>query len=120
MEHEPAEFFQDLKVMITDYLAARIKLLKYDIYEKTAKISASLFSAFVIVMLVSLVLFFLSIALGFYFGSLFNSLGTGFILVTALYLILLIPFLLFRKKWIEKIIIDRIIEQLTEKEEDEI
>ncbi len=120
MENEPVEFFQELKVMITDYLDARIKLLKYEIYEKTAKISSSLFSAFVIVMLAFLVLFFLSIALGFYFGTLFNSYGTGFILVTVLYLILLIPFLLFRKNWIERIIINRIIEQLTEKEEDGI
>ncbi len=120
MEREPVDFFQDLKVMITDYLAARIKLLKYEIYEKTAKISASLFSAFVLVMLAFLVLFFLSISVGFYLGSLFNSYGLGFILVTALYLIVLIPFLLFRKNWIEKIIINRIIEQLTEKEEDEL
>jgi len=39
--------------------------------------------------------------------------------VTGIYLAILLPFILFRKSWIEKTIINRIIEQLTEKEEDE-
>lgn len=118
MEREPIDFFQELKVMITDYVSARIKLLKFEIYEKAAKISASLFSAFVIVMLAFLVLLFLSISLGFYFGTLFNSNGAGFLLVTGIYLLFLVPLLLIKKKWIERLIINRIIEKLTEKEEE--
>ncbi len=120
MEREPIDFFQEMKLLVADYLSARIKLIKYEVYEKTAKIAATLFSSIVIAMLTSFLLFFLSIALGFYFGSLFNSYGTGFLVVTGFYLILLIPFLFFRKNWIEKIIINRLIEQLTEKEEEEI
>jgi len=120
MEHEPADFFQELKVMVTDYLAARLKLLKFEIYEKTAKIAASMFSAFVIVLLAMLVALFLSISLGFYLGDLFGSTGTGFLAVTGIYLILLVPFIVFRKKWIEKIIVNRVLDQLTEKEEEEI
>lgn len=120
MEHEPVDFFQELKVMVTDYLAARLKLLKLDIYEKTAKIAASMFSAFVIVLLAMLVMLFLSISLGFYLGDLFGNTGTGFLAVTGIYLILLVPFIFFRKKWIEKIIVNRVLDQLTEKEEDEI
>ena len=120
MEREPIDFFQELKLLVADYLSARLKLIKYEVYEKTAKIAATLFSSLVIAMLASFLLFFLSITLGFYFGSLFNSYGTGFLVVTGFYLILLIPFLFFRKNWIEKIIINRLIEQLTEKEEEEI
>ena len=119
MEHEPVVFFQELKLLVSDYLAARMKLLKYEVYEKTAKISAALFSSLVIAMLSSLLLFFLSIALGFYLGSLFNSYGTGFLIVTGFYLVLLLPFILFRKTWIEKTIVNRVIEQLMENEEDE-
>lgn len=118
-EREP-DFFQDLKILVTDYLAARLKLLKYEVFEKTAKITASLFSSFVIAMLVFFMLFFLSLALGFYFGAFFESYGTGFLMVTGLYLILLIPFIIFRKSLMEKLIINRLIEQLTENEEDEI
>ena len=120
MEREPTDFFQELKLLVADYLSARLKLIKYEVYEKTAKIAATLFSSLVIAMLASFLLFFLSITLGFYFGSLFNSNGTGFLVVTGFYLILLIPFLFFRKNWIEKIIINRLIEQLTEKEEEEV
>jgi hypothetical protein len=118
-EHEP-DFFQDLKILITDYLTARIKLLKFEVFEKTAKITATLFSSFVIAMLAFFLLFFLSIALGFYFGAVLGSNGTGFLMVTGLYLIMLIPFIIFRKSLIEKLIINRLIEQLTEKEEEEI
>ena len=118
-KRETVDFFLDLKVLMTDYLTARIKLLKLEVFEKTAKISATLFSSLVIAMLASLMLFFLSIALGFYFGAVFDSYGTGFMVVTGLYLLLLVPFILFRKSLIEKLIINRLIEQLTEKEEDE-
>ena len=119
MEREPIDFFQELKLLVTDYLSARIKLFKYEVYEKSAKIAAALFSSFVIVLLAFLLLFFLSIALGFYFGSLFNSIGTGFLVVAGFYLVLLVPFLFFRKSWIEKLIADRLIKQLAEEEEDE-
>jgi hypothetical protein len=118
-EQEPV-FFRDLKILVTEYLAARIKLLKFEVFEKTAKITATLFSSFVIAMLAFFLLFFLSIALGFYLGAVFESYGTGFLMVTGLYLIMLIPFIVFRKSLIEKLIINRLIEQLTEKEEDEI
>jgi len=117
MEHD--QFFQEVKLMVSDYLSARIQLLKYDIYEKSAKLSATLFSSLVIAMLASMMLFFLSLALGFYLGSVFDSYGTGFMVVTGIYMAMLLPFILFRKRWIEKTIINRIIEQLTEKEEDE-
>jgi hypothetical protein len=118
-ENESADFFQDLKVLLTDYLTAKLKLLKIDAYEKTAKIAAALFSSFMIAILAFMMLFFLSIALGFYFGSLFNSLGTGFLIVTGLYLVLLLPFIFFGKSMIEKSIINSTIEKLMEKEEEE-
>ena len=116
---EQDHFFQEIKQMVADYLSARIQLLKYDIYEKSAKLSATLFSSLVIAMLASMMLLFLSLALGFYLGSEFDSYGAGFLVVTGIYLAMLLPFILLRKSWIEKTIINRIIEQLTEKEEDE-
>lgn len=119
MENEKNDFFLELKGMVADYLSARLLLLKYEFYEKSAKIAALLFSSLVIALLASMMLLFLSLAMGFYLGSLLNSLGTGFLLVTCFYFLLLLPFILFRKKWIEKAIINTVIKQLTEKEEDE-
>ena len=119
MEDEKEDFFPELKLLVSDYLAARLRLIKYEVYEKSAKISAMLFSSLVIAMLASMILFFLSIALGFYLGSVLESYGTGFMIVTGFYIILLMPFILFRKNWIEKSIINSVIERLMEKEEDE-
>ncbi len=120
MEHEPTNYFGELKVLVTDYLEARLKLLKLEIYEKSAKISATLFSSLVIAILAFLMLFFLCLSLGFYLGTLFNSYGAGFLVVTGLYLLLLILLVVFRKSWLEKVIVNRLIEQLTDKEEDGI
>ena len=119
MERDSTEFFQELKLMVSDYLSARMQLIRYELYEKTAKISAALFSSLVIALLASLMFFFLSLALGFYLGSFFDSYGTGFLMVTGLYLLMLLPFIFFRKNWIEKAIINRLLEELTEKEEEE-
>ena len=119
-ENQAADYFKELKVLMTDYLLARIKLLKLEIFEKIAKITATLFSSIMIAMLATLLLFFLSIALGFYFGSIFNSNGTGFMIVAGLYFLLLIPFIFFRKSLVEKLIINRLIQQLTENEEEAI
>jgi uncharacterized membrane protein YqjE len=119
MEDEKEKFFPELKLLVSDYVEARLKLIKFEVYEKSAKISAMLFSSLVIAMLASMILFFLSIALGFYLGSVLDSYGTGFMIVTGFYILLLLPFIFFRKNWIEKSIINRVIERLMEKEEDE-
>ena len=44
----------------------------------------------------------------------------GFLIVTGLYLLILLPFIFFGKGTIEKLIVNRMIEQLMEKEEDEL
>ncbi|MES2591978.1 MAG: phage holin family protein [Bacteroidota bacterium] len=110
-------FFAEIKQLITDYLGARLKLIKIGTYEKIAKVTAVLFSSIIIALLGFFLLFFLSISGGFYFGSLLNSNALGFLIIFGIYLILFIVLIVFRKKLLEKHIVDRVIEQLFEKEE---
>ncbi|MCE1198358.1 MAG: phage holin family protein [Marinilabiliales bacterium] len=119
MEKDSTGYFHELKELLTEYLTARVKLFKLEVYEKTAKISATLFTSLAIGLLASLMFFFLSLALGFYLGSLLNSFGTGFLIIALFYLIPLVLLLIYRKRWIEKRIIDNVIEQLMEKEEED-
>lgn len=117
--NEQPSFFKELKQFVIDYFEARIKLFKISAYEKIAKIIAVFFSSIIIVLLGFFLLLLLSISSGFYFGELLNNNALGFLIVFGIYLILFIILILFRKKLLEKFIIDKVIEQLFEKEEND-
>jgi hypothetical protein len=111
------DFFSELKILITDYFDARINLFKLEAFEKTAKVTAALFSLMVMALLAFFLLFFMSMSAGFYLGNLFGSMGLGFLAVTGFYLLLFALVLFKRKAWIENKVVDTIIEELTRKED---
>jgi ABC-type glycerol-3-phosphate transport system permease component len=113
---EQPNTYNEMKQLIADYVEARVDLIKLEVFEKIAKVTAALFSSVVVALLGFFLLFFLSMSAGFYLSRLFDSQGIGFIIVTGFYL-LLFGIVLFRKKdFMEKYIIDRIIGELTRKE----
>lgn len=117
--NEPSSFFSEIKQLVIDYFEAKIQLYKIGVYEKIAKVTAVLFSSIIIALLGFFLLFFLSLSGGFYFGGLLNNNALGFLIVFGIYLILFIIIILFRKKLLEKYFIDKVIEQLFEKEEND-
>ncbi|MDO9187897.1 MAG: phage holin family protein [Bacteroidia bacterium] len=118
MSDQPS-FFSEIKQMLVDYFEAKIQLYKIGAYEKIAKITAVLFSSIIIALLGFFLLLFLSISGGFYFGGLLNNNALGFLLIFGIYLILFVILILFRKKLLEKHIMNKVIEQLFEKEEND-
>jgi len=114
-----SSFFSEIKQLVIEYFEAKIQLYKIGAYEKIAKVTAVLFSSIIIALLVFFLLFFLSISGGFYFGALLNSNALGFLLIFGIYLILLVFIVVFKKKLLEKYIIDKVIEQLFEKDEND-
>jgi hypothetical protein len=118
MSEQPS-FFEELKQVVTDYFEAKIRLYKIGAFEKIAKISAILFSTLVIAMIGFFFLFFLGITTGFFFGSLLNSNALGFLILTGIYFILFLIVYIFRKKILEKFIVDKVIEKLFEKEDND-
>lgn len=117
--NEQPSFFSEIKQMVTDYFETKVQLYKIGAYEKIAKAIAVLFSSIVITLFGCFLLFFLSISGGFYFGGLLNNNALGFLIIFGIYLILFLIVILFRKKLLEKYIIDKVIEQLFEKEEND-
>jgi len=111
MSDQPS-FFTELKQIIINYLEAKIMLYKVSAFEKIATVIAVFFSSIVITLLCFFTLFFLSIAGGFYFGTLLKSNSLGFLIIFAVYVIALILVIIFRKKIIEKPLMDKVIEQL--------
>ena len=117
--NEKSPVISELRQLITEYFDARLKLIKLEAFEKTAKVTAVLFSSLVVALLGFFLLFFLSMSLGFYLGKVFDSMALGFISVTGLYLILFVLVLLMKKDLLENLLIERIISELTKKEEDD-
>jgi len=118
MSEQPS-FFQELKQLVIDYFEAKIQLYKIGAYEKIAAVTAVFFSSIIILLFGSFLLFFFCICLGFYIGELLNSNALGFLIVFGIYLLLFIMIILFRKKLLEKFIVDKVIESLFEKKEND-
>jgi hypothetical protein len=117
--NEKSPVISELRQLITEYFDARLKLLKLETFEKIAKVTAVLFSSLVVALLAFFLLFFLSMSLGFYLGKVFDSLALGFLSVTGLYLILFMLVLFMKKDVMENFLIERIIGELTKKEDDD-
>lgn len=117
--NENPSFFKESKQLISDYVEAKVELFKINAYEKIAQVSAVLFSSVIIVLAGFFVLLFLSISGGLYLGSLFNSNALGFLIIAGIYILLLLFVIIFRKKLLEKQIVDKVIEQLFKNEDND-
>ena len=118
MSEQPS-FFKEIKQLIIDYIEGRIQLYKISAFEKIAKITAVIFSSLIIAMLGFFLLFFLSISGGFYFADLLHSNTLGFLIIFGIYLILFVIIILFRKKLLEKYIVDKVVEKLCEEKKND-
>jgi ABC-type bacteriocin/lantibiotic exporter with double-glycine peptidase domain len=117
--NEKSPVISELRQLITEYFDARLKLIKLETFEKIAKVTAVLFSSLVVALLGFFLLFFLSMSLGFFLGKVFDSMALGFLSVTGLYLILFMLVMFMKKDLMENFLVERIIGELTKKEDDD-
>ena len=66
---------------LKEYINARIKLMRFSFAERMANASANFTAIIIFVAVFSLMFLFLSLALGFYIGEKYDSLGIGFFAV---------------------------------------
>lgn len=99
------QVFERLKTYIT--LQAEIILLTAG--EKAAIFLAKLISNSVLVFFGILIFIFASFAAAFALSSWFNSYGLGFLTVALFYLLVVIIFIMLRRKYVEKPLIDKFI-----------
>ncbi len=109
--------FSDLKNDLVEYVELKSDLTKLTLFEIIAKAIVSLVSSLTLVIFAFFFLFFLFLSLGFYFGEVLNSLHLGFGIIASFYLLLILIYITIRKKMIEKPMMNKIIERLTEHHE---
>lgn len=112
MEKESGEIFRELKKDLSAYVELKLELLKLSTYERTGKVIAVLSYGLILLFLAFFVILFIFLALGFFLGDLFGSIGAGFAVVAVLYL-LLIGIILLNKNKISDKVLNVVIAALT-------
>lgn len=104
MEKESREIFSELKQDASAYVELKLELLKLSTYERTGKVISVLSYGVVLLFLAFFAILFIFLALGFFLGDWFGSLGAGFAVVAVLYLLLIALIILNKNKISEKVL----------------
>lgn len=99
---EQENYFTQLKNAAQDYIKDRILLVKLQSAQAVTKIATGVITGVLLAFFGMFFLIFISIAGGFYFGSLVESNALGFAIVAGIYLLLIILVMLMRKSVIAK------------------
>lgn len=99
---------------IKEYLTTRQRLITLTLTERAARLIASLFTDVIRVIFALFVVFFFSLALGFYLSELLNSNALGFLLTGTIFLLLILLVSLFGSR-IERTVTNLSIRRLLKK-----
>lgn len=102
---------QSIILQVQEYLETYVKLTKLKAIDKGTSVVASIVIDVVVFLALLIVLLFASITLGFFLADVFHSYWEGFGCVTALYLLIIVCLLVFRKS-IQRPIINALIKKL--------
>ncbi len=110
-------FKEDLKTRLTDvkdefesYVDKRVDLLKLHLVGELSRFTASFAIKLGVLYLLFFVLMFVSLAGAFFLGEHLGSYGKGCIIIAGIYLFFAIIFILMRRIWVQKPIIQSFIQ----------
>jgi hypothetical protein len=110
----------ELTESITDYLETSYKLVVIEAADKSTKILASITAACVVLLLGLFVILFGGIALGIWLGHLLNNAALGFVLVAALFLLVIFILVAMRKRIVFPMIRNILINMLYEENDQNV
>ena len=103
------EDISTLKKDIQEYVEVRMDLIRLHTAENLSRIFSTAVTLAVTGYFLFFILLFLSMAAGYFFGTLLQSDVWGFLCVAGFYVLVLIVFLIFRKKIVERPVIRSIM-----------
>ena len=113
MAEEAKEHWEELKGLATDYVEARIELVKVEASEKIVRVIGAIFTMVVLIVVLAFVLIAVSILFGAYLNHLLKSVYAGYLIVAAVYLIEFILLFVQRKK-VQEFFMNHIIKAMYE------
>lgn len=109
MEETKKDFFEETYGVFTEYVDDRMLLLKIQAAEKSGKLISAIIKMAVVALFIFFILLFVSIMSGYYFAELTGSMFYGFSIVAAIYIFLLLIFLLINQQFLSKRIMNTVI-----------
>jgi hypothetical protein len=109
----------DIKKDVVEYIEVKLDLIRLHTAENLSRIFSNVAIIAVAGYLLFLIVMFLSFAAGYFIGSRLNSTELGFLCVAGFYFLLLILFLLYRKKIVERPVIKAVVRLFFPKFEDD-
>jgi hypothetical protein len=103
------EDIDNIRKDIQEYLEIKLDLIRLHTAENISRMLSSAINMTIIGYLLFFILLFLSFAAGFFLGSVLNSDELGFLCVAVFYIVILVIFLVLRKKIIERPVIKAIM-----------
>ena len=101
--------------VLKHYIGLQSEFLKLDVVDKVVRLLTVITMTLVLLGLLTLTLIYLSFGAAFALADLIGSLTFGFCIVAAVYLFILILFVIFRHKWIERPLVRFLASLLIEK-----
>ena len=114
-QNEQTDFLEELgklNVYAQSYLKDQVEYAKIRVTEESIKTISSLTHIIVLSSLSLLVIFFLSIVLGLFLGEKLESYVFGFLLVSLFYVVLMLTYIIFRKRLVTNPIAKTLIKRI--------
>ena len=108
-------FFEESKERVQEYVKDRILLLKLEAVEKISRLTATIVSGLLITIFSFFIILFVSIMVGYLIGEALHHAYWGFAIVAGIYIFLLVLIIVFKKHFIERPIINAVIDVFFEK-----
>tara|TARA_R110002049_G_scaffold247413_9_gene421608 strand:+ start:3099 stop:3440 length:342 start_codon:yes stop_codon:yes gene_type:complete len=98
MDQKINEILDDAK----EYGSHQVELVKLEVVEKTATVSAELLTHLILGVIAFILLLFISIAGGFILGEAFNSVALGFLTIAGIYTLIFIILFIWKDSLLKK------------------
>ena len=106
---EEQDFFKDTKQKLQQYIQQRILLLRLEATEKVSRIASTIITSVLIIVVGLFLLVFASITAGLWLASITGSYIAGFGIVALFYLVVFLFIIIFLKKMLQNLFINKLI-----------
>ena len=103
------EEINDIKTDVLKFVEVKLDLIRLHMAENLSRIFSNVAIIAIAGYLLFLIVMFLSFAAGYFIGSLLKSNELGFLCVAGFYFLLLILFLVYRKRIVERPVIQAVV-----------
>jgi len=104
--------------LIKKYVDNRIQLIRLELINTVANVTAGLISSFLILIIGLFILMMFSFSLAYWLATVFESDAIGFAVVGGIYILIFIIYLVFSKDLIDKKVKDQIVKAVFDAEDD--